>query len=161
MFHKAVKLDFLEGTLLEILFQDGQVKRYDVGVLFDKYPTMKELLDRKLFLSGKLVGNYGIIWNDETDLEVETVYEDGVTVRTEKVLDVTDGSAARAVAYARSIAGMSQKELAAKSKIDQSDISKIERGLSNPSVSTLERLAHALGGELEITVRFRENTNEI
>ena len=71
-----------------------------------------------------------------------------------------DGTASRAIAYARALVGMSQKELAARSKIDQSDISKLERGLSNPSVSTLERIASALGGRLEVSIVFDNDQKE-
>ena len=152
MFHKAASLKYLDGTELEVRFQDGNVKVFDVASLFTKYPQMEDLKDRNLFLSGKLMGSYGIRWNDELDLEVETVYENGTTLRVEKL--PTDNTAARAIAYARSIAGMSQKELSRVANIDQSDISKIERGIANPSVSTLERLAKALGGELEISIKF-------
>lgn len=152
MFHKAASLKYLDGTELEVHFQDGNVKVFDVASLFTKYPQMEDLKNRNLFLSGKLMGTYGIRWNDELDLEVETVYENGTTLRVEKL--PTDNTAARAIAYARSIAGMSQKELSRVANIDQSDISKIERGIANPSVSTLERLAKALGGELEISIKF-------
>ena len=47
---------------------------------------------------------------------------------------------------------MSQKELAAVTGIDQSDISKIERGTANPSVNTLARIAKALGCSLLISM---------
>ena len=50
------------------------------------------------------------------------------------------------------LSGMSQKQLEAATGIDQSDISKIERGVANPSVSTLERIAKALGGKLAISI---------
>lgn len=82
IFHKAVDLRLKEGTKLEIVFVDGCVKSYDVSVLFNKYPQMRALENRDLFLSGKLMGMYGIIWNDELDLEVETIYMDGETVAT-------------------------------------------------------------------------------
>ena len=84
MFHKAVKLELREGTVLELTFQDGKVKRYDMAVLFEKYPQLRALNDRELFLSGKLMGSYGIIWNDDLDIEAETIYEEGDTVRTIK-----------------------------------------------------------------------------
>jgi hypothetical protein len=84
MFHKAVKLEFDEGTALVLTFQDGKVKRFDMGVLFDKYPQLTALRDRKLFTSGQLMGFYGIIWNEELDIEAETIYEEGETVRVEK-----------------------------------------------------------------------------
>ena len=44
-------------------------------------------------------------------------------------------------------------ELASKSGVDQSDISKIERGVANPSLSTLNRLAQAMGMELQIDLK--------
>lgn len=150
MFHKAIELRFLEGTALEVLFQSGEVKRYDMHMLFPKYPQLQALEDRSLFLSGKLMGPYGIIWNDELDVETETVYEDGETVRTQSV--PIHPTSAAAVSKARAAAGISQKELAALTGIDQSDLSKIERGTANPSVGTLERIAAALGGQLTISI---------
>ena len=80
MFHKAIDLKFLTGTTLEVTFQDGAVKEYDMRALFSKYPQLKALENRDLFLSGKLIGAYGIIWNDDLDLETETIYEEGKTV---------------------------------------------------------------------------------
>ena len=65
-----------------------------------------------------------------------------------------DQSVSSAVAKARAFKGLSQKELSALTGIDQSDISKIERGLSNPSVLTLKRIADALGGNLSIQITF-------
>ena len=84
MFHKAVKLEFGEGTVLDLTFQDGKVKRYDMAALFEKYPQLLALNDRELFLSGQLIGAYGIMWNDDLDIEAETIYEEGDTVRTIK-----------------------------------------------------------------------------
>ena len=121
-----------------------------MAALFDRYPQLEALKDRGLFLSGKLMGAYGILWNDACDLETETVYEDGITVREEH--PATNQTAASAVAAARAVSGLSQKQLAALSGIDQSDISKIERGIANPSVSTLEKIAKALGGRLSISI---------
>ena len=150
MFHKAIELKLLEGTALEVSFQDGIVKRYDMSALFSKYPQLKQLEDRDLFLSGRMMGVYGIVWNDDLDIETETIYEDGETVRKE-MLTISKASS-QAVAAARAAAGISQKQLAALSGIDQSDISKIERGIANPSVATLDRIAKALGGQLNISI---------
>ena len=57
MFHRAVELKYLSGTTLEVLFQDGIVKQYDISVLFSKYPQLKALEDREIFLQGKLSGS--------------------------------------------------------------------------------------------------------
>ena len=156
MFHKALSVKFLEGTALIVAFKDGIVKYFDMSTLFRKYPQLKALKNRELFLSGELMGEYGIIWNDELDIEVETIYESGRTIEIQKV-SVHEASA-RAVAYARAIAGITQKELAASSGIDQSDISKIERGIANPSVGTLEKIANALGGTLSIEIKMPAGT---
>jgi len=51
----------------------------------------------------------------------------------------------RAVSQARKAQSLSQKELAERSFIQQSEISRIERGVSNPTALTLVRLANALG----------------
>lgn len=149
MFHKATELQFLDGTSLSVTFQDGQVKRYDMKQLFPKYPQLRALEDRTLFLSGRLVGPYGIAWNDDLDIEAETIYMDGITIAT--VAPRVQNASATAVMSARAAAGLSQKQLSVLTGIDQSDISKIERGAANPSVATLERIATALGGELTIS----------
>lgn len=87
-----------EGTTLEVTFQTGEVKRYDMAVLFQKYPQLE------------------------------------------------------ALSKARNEMGMTQKELSIRTGIDQSDISKIERGAANPSINTMERLAKAM--DMEIVFRM-------
>lgn len=149
MFHKAVDLKFKEGTKLELSFQSGEVKEYDMNNLFTKYPQLEALKDRELFLSGKLMGPYGIIWNDELDIEAETIYMDGKTIGYDDMpINYIVGNT---VMEARAGAGLSQKALADITGIDQSDISKIERGVSNPSIVTLNRIANALGKKLVIS----------
>ena len=150
MFHKAVDLKFKEGTMLEMTFQDGLVKQYDMAVLFEKYPQLKALENRELFLSGKLMGMYGIVWNDDLDIEAETIYEDGIIVRQEKPAE--NIAIGEAVMSARAVKGFTQKELAKASGINQSDISKIEKGIANPTVTTLKRIASALGMKLQVSL---------
>ena len=150
MFHKAIKLEYREGTTLELTFQDGKVKRYDMSSLFSKYPQLEALKNRTLFTSGKLLGPYGIVWNDDLDIEAETIYEDGKTVREEKPAAFV--MVGEAVAAARAKKGLSQKELSDLTGIDQSDLSRIERGIANPSVNTLNRIAKALDAKLLISI---------
>ena len=130
-------------------FQDGKVNQYDIAVLFDKYPHLRALQNRRLFQSGQLTG-YGIIWNDDIDIETETIYEEGTTVRIKKPASYTQ--VGNAVLAARANKGLSQAELSEITGIDQSDISKIERGVANPSVGTLTRIAEALDGRLIVTI---------
>ena len=151
MFHKAIDLRFNEGTSLEVTFQDGQVKQYDMSVLFEKYPELKALKDRNLFVSGKLQGYYGIVWNDFIDIETETIYQNGHTVEIHEKQAVV--KAGEAVEAARKKKKVSQFELSQRTGIHQAEISKLERGISNPSVKTLERIAEALDCKLEIVIK--------
>ena len=120
-------------------FQDGNVKQYDMSILFDKYPQLKALENRDLFLSGRMMGMYGVIWNDDLDIEAETIYEDGVTIR--KDIPAENSDVGDALLKARAKKGLTQKELASAAGINQADISKIEKGVANPTVATLTKIA--------------------
>lgn len=135
---------------MEVTFLTGEVISYDMAVLFSKYPQLEILKDRDFFTSGKLIGSYGIRWNDDIDIEVETIFEDGTLVR--KIETTANIMVAYAVTFARNQKGLTQSELAQRTGIDQSDISKIERGVANPSVNTLKRIADALDAQLTISI---------
>ena len=62
-----------------------------------------------------------------------------------------DFEVARALIAARLDAHLTQKELAQKSGIRQSNISRIENGNSSPTVSTLQALANGMGKKLKIS----------
>ena len=54
-------------------------------------------------------GGYGIIWNDDLDIEAETIYEEGKTVRLDPMpINLQVGNA---VTEARAKAGCSQKAI--------------------------------------------------
>ena len=57
----------------------------------------------------------------------------------------------RSLIAARMAAGMTQKDLAEKSGIRQSNISRIENGSCVPTLTTLQALARALGKKLRIS----------
>lgn len=59
----------------------------------------------------------------------------------------------KAIIDARHELKLSQQALAAKTGIHQSRISKLEKGLLNPSLDTLMRLADGIGKELHIEFR--------
>lgn len=58
--------------------------------------------------------------------------------------------AMRAVIAARLACNMTQKELAERSGLRQSNISRIENGSASPTVDTLARIAAGLGKQLKI-----------
>lgn len=57
---------------------------------------------------------------------------------------------------ARAKAGLTQRELARKSHVPQPTISAIESGRQEPRYTTLERLLHACGFELDMFPRLGE-----
>ena len=56
----------------------------------------------------------------------------------------------RAMIDARIEQNLTQKELAARTGIDQADISKLENGTRNPSLKLLKKLASGFGMQLKI-----------
>ena len=57
----------------------------------------------------------------------------------------------KAMIAARRETGITQQQLSEKTGINQSNLSRIENGNGNPSVSTLHRIASALGKKLSIS----------
>lgn len=57
------------------------------------------------------------------------------------------------LAELRRMAGMTQAQLAEALGVSQASVSKLERR-KDMQISTLQRIVEALGGELEITVKF-------
>ena len=133
-----------ENLILEAVFADGEIVRFDVKNIFEKYPVFRSLENEELFKNVKIDGvGYGISWNDDLDLS-----SDGIYLRGEHV-GKTDPDArmilGQAIAEAREEKGISQRQLSRSSGVIQAEISKIEQGKGNPTVSTLQKLAKALG----------------
>jgi transcriptional regulator with XRE-family HTH domain len=59
---------------------------------------------------------------------------------------------ARAIAEARIAAGLTQRELAAGADTTQPIVARLEAGIGNPTIGTLERLVGAAGFELSIDI---------
>src|ERR1700735_5325850 len=59
---------------------------------------------------------------------------------------------ARRFAEARRKRGWTQKKLAEKTGLNQSEISTLESGQANPTYQTLQTLAAALGGKIEFVI---------
>ena len=148
---EAIKLVLKEGTTFDLYFLDGVVKRYNILSLVKKFPALNALKDRKLFEQGKLLGWGGVVWNDELDVSSETVYEDGKDV-TKEYDDIDSVVLGYKIKVKRTIRLMTQEELARKIGIDQSDLSKIEKGTANPSLKTLSRIAKGLDSKFTFDI---------
>ena len=154
MTHKIISVKPLEKSVLLVVFQNGIEKTYDMRILYPIFPQF-EVFEKDIDLFNKVqvdMGGYGISWNDDLDLAADDIWEDGIEVNKKEVDVVT--LLAESLIKARSVAGMTQKQLSETTGIYQADISKIERGLANPSLSTLTRLADGMG--LKLTIEFEK-----
>lgn len=61
----------------------------------------------------------------------------------------------RKLAQARLAKKLTQKQVASRAKVDQGDLSKIERGLANPTFATLSAVAFAVDYEIDVKPRRR------
>ena len=78
-FHRAVSVETLPGCCLRVVFRDGVVKTYDMKRLFDHLPQLKALEEDPLLFAAARVspGGYGIIWNEDLDLDCSEIYVNG------------------------------------------------------------------------------------
>lgn len=140
-----------ENLIIEAKFFGGEIVRYDVKRLFEYWEQFRELeRNQKLFYDLRVdVGGYGVSWNDDLDIDAETIWEDGILIGKVEKRDINH-LLAYALADSREKNNLTQKQLAEKTGIYQAEISKIERGLGNPSLLTINRLADALDMEVKI-----------
>lgn len=157
MLHIATKVRFLEDVLVECTFEDGKIYQYDMSKMFKKYPQLKELrTNGKLFTSGRLdIGGYGIIWNDKIDFSASSIYECGILVGEfdiplAKNIGVVLGGA-------RQDSKFTQETLSKATGINQGDISRIEKGLGNPTLKKIEKILNALGKTMVITLKDKKD----
>lgn len=151
MTHRIQAVTAKENFIIEALFYGGEIKQYDIKPLFDIFPQFLAFVTVQNLFNQVAVeaGGYGISWNDELDLDAETIWEDGILIEIQKEPDVNHLLAYHLL-LAREKMNITQKELAERTGIYQADISKIERALGNPSLSTLKRLADGLDMSLSI-----------
>ena len=103
-----------------------------------------------MFLKGRLLGWGSIVWNDEIDVDAETVYDCGKTVASPS--DAEQVVFGYRLKKARLKAELTQEELSDRTGVDQSDISKLEKGTLNPSVGLLRQVAKGLGKSISIVL---------
>ena len=151
MTHKIKFVKPLDNYIISVVFQNGVEKEYDMKKLFPVFPQLCAFeTNPGLFEQVQVdAGGYGISWNDELDLEAEEIWEEGMETGNKQETGVVY-LLGENLAKARDTVGMTQKQVAEETGIYQADISKIERGLANPSVSTLQRLAEGMGMKLKI-----------
>lgn len=151
MTHRIKSVQPMKNFILLVSFKNGVEKTYNIRNLYTIFPQFKIFeSDEELFKQVRVdIGGYGISWNDDLDLDAEDIWEYGVETGNKKETDTITALAENLI-KARDTAGMTQKQLSEITGIYQADISRIERGLANPSLSTLTRLANGMGLMLRI-----------
>ena len=148
---KAIKVTAQDNFYIKVFFVDGKIVLYDMKPLFSISPTFRKLQsDFQRFDSVKVsAAGDMIVWDELLCIDAQEVWEKGILVESPKKPSV-NYLLAYYLQLARKNAKMTQKELSQKTGVSQADISKIERGLGNPSIAILNRLAEGLGEELVV-----------
>ena len=75
IFHKIKNVKALDNLILKIIFENEEVRYYDVKKLISKHKEFEILNDISLFNLVKVdAGGYGISWNDDLDISCNTLY---------------------------------------------------------------------------------------
>jgi len=118
MLHKIKSVQPLENYLIRVSFSEGITKLYDLKPWFKRYPLFNELKKDNLFSKVYVdVGGYGIVWNDELDLECEELYEEGKTIKSPfdglmsfgdatTLLGLNESTLRKAISYGKLIEGV-------------------------------------------------------
>ena len=65
----------MDNLILEIIFENEEIKYYDIKKLLSEHKEFEILRDRNLFNLVKVdVERYGISWNDDLDISCNTLY---------------------------------------------------------------------------------------
>lgn len=80
-FHTIKCVKPLENMIIKVVFENGEIKKYDMKPLIEKYEVFKKLNNKELFNKVKAdIGGYGIIWNDDIDLSSEEIWKNGIII---------------------------------------------------------------------------------
>lgn len=151
---KIYSVQVIPDFLLEITYFDGQVRRCDMNILMETFPYIqdrKEILGR---LSETVISKScnSLVLPKKIEIDSKTLWGNAYAVRyadnISPIINFAD-----ALIDARERLRISQRDLEEKSGIRQAEISKIERGIGNPSLKTMGKLFEAMGEELVFSDR--------
>ncbi|MCD7929289.1 MAG: DUF2442 domain-containing protein [Clostridiales bacterium] len=80
MFHRVSSVQTRPDYILDVCFQDGTRRYYDVSQLFSRWEVFKTLNQvQGLFEQVKVdASGYGVSWNDDLDLSCNELWENGI-----------------------------------------------------------------------------------
>ena len=78
MFYKIKSVNVLENMLLEVEFENGTCKIYNLRQLLKKRPEFARL-EESSFIKNVVVdaGGYGVSWNEDIDISCNELWENG------------------------------------------------------------------------------------
>lgn len=84
MFHKVKSVTPMPDYVLLAHFTDGSDRLYDMKRLFAEYPVFRtfETIPGLFQTARADVGGFGIIWNEDIDIDAEEVYRNGRDCKT-------------------------------------------------------------------------------
>lgn len=153
MFAKISSVATLPDYVLLVGFTSGEYKQLDLKPLIDKYAPFKSLTEvTGLYEQVKIdVGGYGLVWNDDLDIDADGIYEKGVACEPPSDIDAYKQKLVEEFVKARKNARLSQKQLEILSGIPQPCIARMEKGITDPQLTTLLKMLSPLGLTLSIT----------
>jgi len=159
MKHRIYNVVISDDLLLEVTFYTGEVKNFDFNRLCAYDSKYRNLLNGRKLRSdfSYCKDDLGIKWdNSDYSISSEVFWCEGILVNRVNIDDDRMRLARRLMSL-RDRVNMTQKELEQRSGIHQTDISKIERGLANPSIETVGKLVKALGYTLDYAFKTPED----
>lgn len=83
VFHPIREVYPMENFVLRVIFENSEVRDYDVKALAERMAIFGPLLDEELFEKVSVdTGGFGISWNDDFDLYCEELWINSSPVRT-------------------------------------------------------------------------------
>lgn len=148
---KAIYVWFKENVAVDVLFDDGLVKRFNMLKIANNSPVIEKLKDYQLFKKGKLTP-VALTWTTDIDIETRVIYAlgDDVTNEYDNVWNLVVGFKIKQKRIKKRI---SQEQLAELSGIDQATLSKIEKGQMNISIKTIARITNALNAKIKFDIK--------
>ncbi|MDD3402084.1 MAG: DUF2442 domain-containing protein [Hespellia sp.] len=86
MSHRIQEVNVKDNYIIEAIFYNGEIKQYDMKQLFVVFPQFEKFQSiPELFQRASVdTGGYGVSWDDELDLDAETIWEDGILIEMQK-----------------------------------------------------------------------------
>lgn len=136
-------------------FFNGEVREFDIEAQLSGTGELKRMLAycefAKLNSTLKISSSRARIEFDcGVNISSDNLYYESIFIETEKIEDINIRLAATITKMRESLF-MTQADLEKRTGIHQAEISKIERGLGNPSLSTINRIAAGLNHNMDIS----------